>query len=159
MIGLTRRVVTIRPLMMPQTTPARMPARMAINTLPVGRRPIEPTVPTPTSTEAATTEPTEAIEPTEMSSAPAMMTTVSPIASRPTTTTAWARLFMMFCQEKNLSPPPMPNQRLTTVISSTSTMSAKISERLSAPTKSTTRRKNPSRWGFAVDGVDTLALI
>ena len=33
---------------------------MAINTLPVGRKPIEPTVPAPTSTEAATTEPTEA---------------------------------------------------------------------------------------------------
>ena len=62
-------------------------------------------MPTPTSTEAATTEPIEAIEPTEMSRAPAMITTVSPMARRPTTTMAWARLFIMFCQEKNLSPP------------------------------------------------------
>jgi hypothetical protein len=38
--------------------------------IPVGRMPTEPTVPVPTSTEAAITESIEAIEPPEISSAP-----------------------------------------------------------------------------------------
>ncbi len=90
-------------------------------------------IPTPTKTDAATTEPIDAIEPIEMSSAPAMITTVSPTASSPTITIAWARLFQRFCQEKNLLPPLSPNQPLTTVTRRTRTTSANMSERLSAP--------------------------
>jgi hypothetical protein len=81
-----------------------------------------------------------------MSSAPAMMTTVSPMASSPTMTMAWARLFHRFCQVKNLSPPAKPTKRLMTVMSRTRTTSAKMSERLSAPMKLTNRRKAPSRF-------------
>ena len=54
-----------------------------------------------TMAEAAVTEATEAMEPTEISSMPATMTTVSPIASRPTMTMDWLRLFMRFCQDRN----------------------------------------------------------
>ena len=48
---------------------------------------------------------TLAIEPTEMSRAPATMTTVSPIASNPTITMLWARLFIRFCQDQKNWPP------------------------------------------------------
>lgn len=88
MVGLIFRPVMIPPLIAPATIPARMPARTAINTLPVGKIPSDPTVPNPTRAEAATTEPIEVTEPTEMSSPPAMMMTVSPMASSPTITTA-----------------------------------------------------------------------
>ena len=54
-----------------------------------------------TMAEAAVTEATEAMDPTEMSSMPATMTTVSPMASRPTMTIDWLRLFMRFCQLRN----------------------------------------------------------
>ena len=119
---------------------------MAIQTISFGRMPRAPTVPTPTSTEAETTEPIEAIEPIEISRAPAIITTVSPMASSPTTTMAWARLFIRFCQEKNLSPPCISNQPLTTVIRKTSAISAKMSERLSAPMNFSTRCRMLSRF-------------
>ena len=80
MIGLTFRTVTIKPLTTPQSMPATMPISTAKKTLPTGGK--LNALNAPTKKEAAMTEPIEAMEPTEISSAPAMMTTVSPMASK-----------------------------------------------------------------------------
>ena len=63
---------------------------------------------------------------------PATMTTVWPMAIRPTMTIDWLRLFMRFCQERNSG-----WSQTTTV---TMAMSARISERLSTPMVLMTRR-------------------
>ncbi len=87
--------------------------------------------------EAAVTEATEAIEPTEMSSMPATMTTVSPMASRPTMTIDWLRLFIRFCQLRKSG----CSQTMTAMMP----MSASSSDRLSTPTMLMTRRTGLTR--------------
>ena len=97
--------------------------------------------------EAAVTEATEAIDPTEMSSMPATMTTVSPMARRPTMTIDWLRLFMRFCQLRNNG----CSQTMTAMMP----ISARTSERLSTPTALIRRRSVdscPSGEAGAADG-------
>ena len=81
-----------------------------------------------TMADAAVTEATDAMEPTEMSSMPATMTTVWPTARRPTMTIDWLRLFRRFCQERN-SGCRSRCQMMTT----TMTTMAMSNERLSTP--------------------------
>ncbi len=121
--------------------PIMIPATIAMKVLFCGKMPNLPIAPVPTSADAATTDPHEAIDPIEMSIAPAIATTVSPIASKPTITIACARLFIRFCQVKNFDPPVSPTQLLATVMKNIRRNNAKSKERLSVPKKSKKRRK------------------
>ena len=141
MMGLTLSLVTMRPLMTPSPTPVRMPMTIAsciepcTNGMGSSSSPSTGTCTTSeprTIADAAVTDATEAMEPTEISSMPATMTTVSPTASRPTMTIDWLRLFMRFCQ--------LRNSGWAQTIRTTMKIRAPMSEMLSTPTALMMRR-------------------
>ena len=139
MIGLTFKTVTMKPLIDPQKRPAAIPARIANGIDPAPNVPITPCV----ITMAENTEATLAIEPIEMSRAPPTITTVSPIASKPTITMLWARLFTRFCHDQKKLPPCTPMSGAMTLMRIIRITSAPINDRLSTPTAVTIRRRPP----------------
>jgi hypothetical protein len=86
-VAFTFRIVTIKPFIIPHNTPANIPAKTAATTLFIGKICSPPIAPTPAKTVAATTEPMEAIDPTEISSAPQVLPgkeLIAPFHSKPT---------------------------------------------------------------------------